>query len=76
MEHLEMDGFTAHLRNGIWITDPGVNNPPGALIGNDLLALYGAVLDCGEEILYLRQVQPSRAEQPPAGDVLKAPPEE
>jgi hypothetical protein len=65
-----VDGFPVHLRKGIAITDPGIPSDRGDLcveIGNDVFAMYGAVLDFGQNVLYLRKsqtVRPIKALEP------------
>lgn len=63
MHDLTVNGVPVHLRNSIWITTAGAHNQAGAEMGNDLLALHGAVLDFGEDVLYLKPLQSTLAEQ-------------
>lgn len=51
---LMVDGFQTDF-GGVWVTSKGKHNgPDDAILGNDLLALYSAVLDFGGETLYLK----------------------
>jgi predicted aspartyl protease len=51
---LTVDGVQADF-GGVWVTSKGNHNgSDDAILGNDLLALYSAVLDFGAETLYLK----------------------